>query len=149
MVFVGTDFSESAEGGIIKCRKPTSGRTLSWYVNFENRNGASCLMIFTDCKRTSHIRAWLVHVILQHVRQIITYLTSGLDGDQDESYGRYHAENELTANPIKDKYYVPPSDPAAIPRATEFAQEKGFLNPRKGIVPSVETSNSRRPSQVH
>ena len=51
--------------------------------------------------------------------------------------------------PIKDKYYVPPSDPAAIPRATEFAQEKGFLNPRKGIAPSVETSNSRRPSQVH
>ncbi|KAF8168151.1 glutamine amidotransferase [Crassisporium funariophilum] len=35
--------------------------------------------------------------------------------------------------PIKDKFYVPPSDPAALTRATEFAQEKGLLNPRKSI----------------
>ena len=32
--------------------------------------------------------------------------------------------------PIKDKFYVPPSDPAALTRATEFAQEKGFLLPQ-------------------
>lgn len=32
--------------------------------------------------------------------------------------------------PIKDKFYVPPSDPAALTRATEFAQEKGFLVPQ-------------------
>lgn len=32
--------------------------------------------------------------------------------------------------PIIDKYYVPPSDPAALERTTEFAQEKGLLNPR-------------------
>ena len=30
--------------------------------------------------------------------------------------------------PIKDKYYVPPSDPAALERATDFAQNKGLLN---------------------
>jgi hypothetical protein len=33
--------------------------------------------------------------------------------------------------PIIDKFYVPPSDPAALERTTEFAQEKGLLNPRK------------------
>jgi len=32
--------------------------------------------------------------------------------------------------PIKDKFYVPPSDPAALTRATDFAQEKGLLNPQ-------------------
>lgn len=36
--------------------------------------------------------------------------------------------------PIIDQYYVPPSDPNAIARATEFAQEKGLLNPRKNIL---------------
>lgn len=35
--------------------------------------------------------------------------------------------------PIIDKYYVPPSDPASLARATEFAQEKGLLNPRKTL----------------
>lgn len=35
--------------------------------------------------------------------------------------------------PIIDQYYVPPSDPNAFARATEFAQEKGLLNPRKSI----------------
>lgn len=48
--------------------------------------------------------------------------------------------------PIKDKFYVPPSDPAALTRATDFAQEKGLLNPqaRKNI-PSVDgTASSGR-----
>lgn len=36
---------------------------------------------------------------LHHVRHILTRLTSGLDGDQDESYGGHHAENEPAANP--------------------------------------------------
>jgi len=31
--------------------------------------------------------------------------------------------------PIIDKYYVPPSDPASHTRGTEFAEEKGLLNP--------------------
>ncbi|TFK77144.1 N-terminal nucleophile aminohydrolase [Pluteus cervinus] len=35
--------------------------------------------------------------------------------------------------PIIDKYYVPPSDPAALERTTEFAQEKGLLSPRESI----------------
>ncbi|KIK05459.1 hypothetical protein K443DRAFT_675022 [Laccaria amethystina LaAM-08-1] len=35
--------------------------------------------------------------------------------------------------PIIDKFYVPPSDPAALNRATAFAQEKGLLNPRKSL----------------
>lgn len=35
--------------------------------------------------------------------------------------------------PIVDKYYVPPSDPGALARATEFAREKGLLNPRKNV----------------
>jgi hypothetical protein len=52
--------------------------------------------------------------------------------------------------PMKDKFYVPPSDPAALPRATEFAQEKGLLNPRKEIS-SLETTtkSSWRPVQIH
>ena len=33
--------------------------------------------------------------------------------------------------PIIDKYYVPPSDPASLTRATEFAREKGLLSPHK------------------
>ncbi|KAF8350106.1 nucleophile aminohydrolase [Amanita rubescens] len=35
--------------------------------------------------------------------------------------------------PIIDKFYVRPSDPAALARNTEFAREKGFLNPRTAI----------------
>ena len=33
--------------------------------------------------------------------------------------------------PIIDKYYVPPSDPASLTRDTEFAEEKGLLNPHQ------------------
>ncbi|KAF8632548.1 hypothetical protein AX15_001763 [Amanita polypyramis BW_CC] len=35
--------------------------------------------------------------------------------------------------PIIDKFYVPPSDPAALTRNTEFAREKGYLNPRTSM----------------
>lgn len=35
--------------------------------------------------------------------------------------------------PIIDKFYVRPSDPAALARNTEFAREKGLLNPRTAI----------------
>lgn len=35
--------------------------------------------------------------------------------------------------PIIDKFYVRPSDPAALARNKEFAREKGFLNPRTAI----------------
>jgi glutamine amidotransferase len=35
--------------------------------------------------------------------------------------------------PIIDKFYVRPSDPAALTRNTEFAREKGLLNPRTTI----------------
>ncbi|CCL99030.1 uncharacterized protein FIBRA_01039 [Fibroporia radiculosa] len=35
--------------------------------------------------------------------------------------------------PIVDKYYVPPSDPAALNRGTEFAASKGFLSPRREV----------------
>ena len=44
--------------------------------------------------------------------------------------------------PIKDKFYVPPSDPAALTRATEFAQEKGFL------VPQVRKKNPNSESSI-
>jgi hypothetical protein len=37
--------------------------------------------------------------------------------------------------PIIDKYYVPPSDPASLARDTEFAEEKGLLNPRQSKHP--------------
>lgn len=37
--------------------------------------------------------------------------------------------------PIIDKYYVPPSDPASLTRDTEFAEEKGLLNPRQSKLP--------------
>lgn len=42
--------------------------------------------------------------------------------------------------PIKDEFYVPPSDPAALTRATEFAQEKGFLMPQ--VRKKISTSES-------
>ncbi|KAJ8514705.1 hypothetical protein ONZ45_g7787 [Pleurotus djamor] len=32
--------------------------------------------------------------------------------------------------PIRDEFYVPPSDPASLARATDFASAKGLLNPR-------------------
>lgn len=35
--------------------------------------------------------------------------------------------------PVIDKYYVAPSDPAALHRGTEFAASKGFLNPRREV----------------
>lgn len=53
--------------------------------------------------------------------------------------------------PIIDQYYVPPSDPAALARATEFAQEKGLLNPRKSISSSDNASSlgvRRQPVQA-
>lgn len=72
--------------------------------------------------------------------------------------------------PIKDKYFVPPSHPAARARATEFAQEKGLLNPRQELLAKAaaasakdksaavsagqqqvqpQSSSSRRPPQTH
>lgn len=36
--------------------------------------------------------------------------------------------------PIVDKYYVPPSDPAALNRGTDFAAAKGLLSPRRAPV---------------
>ncbi len=36
--------------------------------------------------------------------------------------------------PIIDKFYVPPSDPASLTRDTDFAEEKGLLNPRQSKV---------------
>ncbi|KAF9457444.1 N-terminal nucleophile aminohydrolase [Collybia nuda] len=51
--------------------------------------------------------------------------------------------------PIIDQFYVPPSDPGAPARATEFAQEKGLLNPRKSIVlDKAAPMNSARRSSI-
>lgn len=47
--------------------------------------------------------------------------------------------------PIRDKFYVPPSDPAASTRATDFAQEKGLLNPQaRKIISSADAPTSNR-----
>ena len=50
--------------------------------------------------------------------------------------------------PIVDKYYVPPSDPASLTRATEFAEEKGLLNPHQGKLahdgPGGDKGSARR-----
>ncbi|KAF8078671.1 glutamine amidotransferase [Lyophyllum atratum] len=52
--------------------------------------------------------------------------------------------------PIIDQFYVPPSDPGASARATEFAQEKGLLNPRTTISPGEKPSAIRRqPAGAH
>jgi glutamine amidotransferase len=37
--------------------------------------------------------------------------------------------------PIVDKFYVSPSDPAALNRDTDFAVAKGLLSPRKALAP--------------
>ena len=34
-----------------------------------------------------------------------------------------------------DKFYVPPSDPAALNRGTDFAAAKGLLSPRRALAP--------------
>ncbi|TEB35213.1 glutamine amidotransferase [Coprinellus micaceus] len=47
--------------------------------------------------------------------------------------------------PIIDEFYVPPSDPAALKRTKEFAQEKGLLNPRKSLPIQVEEDPTERP----
>lgn len=47
--------------------------------------------------------------------------------------------------PIIDEFYVPPSDPAALMRTTEFAQEKGFLNPREAL-PPIQDDKAHDPS---
>ena len=49
--------------------------------------------------------------------------------------------------PIKDKFYVPPSDPAALARATEFAQGKGLLNQHKRPR-ELSVKSNRPPSQA-
>jgi hypothetical protein len=49
--------------------------------------------------------------------------------------------------PIIDQYYVPPSDPNAFARATEFAQEKGLLNPRMNI-PTVDAVRRQSPAAI-
>ncbi|KAG6842246.1 hypothetical protein C0991_000216 [Blastosporella zonata] len=46
--------------------------------------------------------------------------------------------------PIIDEFYVPPSDPVASARATEFAREKGLLNPRTSISSANKLSAVRR-----
>ncbi|KAG6912001.1 hypothetical protein DXG01_000249 [Tephrocybe rancida] len=46
--------------------------------------------------------------------------------------------------PIIDEFYVPPSDPGASARATEFAREKGLLNPRNSTSPVDKLSAIRR-----
>ncbi|KAF4622977.1 hypothetical protein D9613_001764 [Agrocybe pediades] len=51
--------------------------------------------------------------------------------------------------PIKDKFYVPPSDPAALNRRTEFAQEKGLLNPTSRKIVGKTPKSSRRVTQTH
>jgi glutamine amidotransferase len=50
--------------------------------------------------------------------------------------------------PIKDKYYVPPSDPAALARATDFAHEKGLLNQHKTGNPRSTPGTTSRPGQT-
>ncbi|KAG5647943.1 hypothetical protein DXG03_006977 [Asterophora parasitica] len=50
--------------------------------------------------------------------------------------------------PIIDKYYIPPSGPGASARATEFAREKGFLNPHTTISPIEKPSAIRRAPSV-
>ncbi|KAF9015116.1 nucleophile aminohydrolase [Cyathus striatus] len=48
--------------------------------------------------------------------------------------------------PIIDKFYVSPSDPAALARRTEFAQEKGLLAPREELkVIDALPGNRRQP----
>ncbi|KAF9040571.1 N-terminal nucleophile aminohydrolase [Panaeolus papilionaceus] len=52
--------------------------------------------------------------------------------------------------PIIDKFYVPPSDPEALTRAKEFAQERGLLNSRNSLVePDPANKPSRRNNQSH
>ena len=46
--------------------------------------------------------------------------------------------------PIVDKYFVPPSDPAAQTRGTSFAMGKGLLSPRREV--TIDFSNSRMDS---
>lgn len=38
--------------------------------------------------------------------------------------------------PIIDKFYVSPSDPAALNRGTDFAAAKGLLSPRNTLTPT-------------
>lgn len=44
--------------------------------------------------------------------------------------------------PIVDKFYVPPSDPAALNRGTDFAAAKGLLSPRRSLAPVHVTDNT-------
>ena len=46
----------------------------------------------------------------------------------------------LLQMPIVDKFYVPPSDPAALTRNTDFAREKGLLSSRS----NVNTANKNK-----
>jgi hypothetical protein len=49
--------------------------------------------------------------------------------------------------PIIDKYYVPPSDPASLARDTDFAEEKGLLNPHHSNYP-LDANGAHKVPQV-
>lgn len=44
--------------------------------------------------------------------------------------------------PIVDQFYVPPSDPAALNRGTDFAAAKGLLSPRRALDPVQTIDNT-------
>jgi glutamine amidotransferase len=44
--------------------------------------------------------------------------------------------------PMVDKFYVPPSDPAALNRDTDFAAGKGLLSPRRALAPVHTTDDT-------
>lgn len=50
--------------------------------------------------------------------------------------------------PIIDKYYVAPSDPAALERGTEFAAGKGLLSPRRDVPINIQVAPRIEPEPI-
>lgn len=40
--------------------------------------------------------------------------------------------------PIRDEFYTPPSDPAALNRTTSFAEGKGFWSSARAVVSNAQ-----------
>lgn len=126
---------------IIRCLKPTSERTLSWYFH----SLYTCILKIANlCNRSLVNRS-----LLRKVRSFLG--SSGLRFRLTEATADWMEirtnnmivitpKMNLLQIPIIDEFYVPPSDPAALSRATNFAAEKGLLSSRRTVEPNLVSS---------
>ncbi|PPR05713.1 hypothetical protein CVT26_008954 [Gymnopilus dilepis] len=128
----GTEFSEYAEGGHYKMSKADKRENIIMVRGYYMFSSPPLTIIQIASEPLTFERADWMEIKTNHMVVITPKMN-------------------LLQIPIKDKYYVPPSDPASLTRRPEFAREKGLLNTRKAINATVDKKASqtvRRPVQT-